>query len=94
LKIDWLPVAEKSLQTQLDFIEEHHPSAALDLGETIETALIALAEYPQMGRPGRVKGTRELVITGSPYIITYRLKPASIVIVRFFHGAQKWLDTF
>jgi len=43
-----------------------------------------------MGRLGRVKGTRELVVSGTPYVICYRVEPDAVVILRLLHGAQKW----
>jgi toxin ParE1/3/4 len=49
-----------------------------------------LAAHPQMGRPGRVHGTRELVITRTPYIAIYRLSSEAIQILRLLHGAQQW----
>jgi len=39
---------------------------------------------------GRVAGTRELVVVGTPYIVVYRIEPAAVVILRVLHGAQRW----
>jgi toxin ParE1/3/4 len=47
-----------------------------------------------MGRPGRVKGTRELVIVGTPYIVAYRIKGDAVQVLRVLHGAQKWPQGF
>ena len=49
-----------------------------------------LLQHPQMGRPGRKKGTRELVISRTPFIVVYRAKGARIEIIRLLHGAQQW----
>ena len=46
-----------------------------------------------MGRVGRVRGTRELVIAGTPYIAAYRVKGRVILILRILHGAQLWPET-
>ncbi len=43
-----------------------------------------------MGRNGRVPGTRELVISGTPYIAAYRLAGNALRILRIIHGAQEW----
>jgi toxin ParE1/3/4 len=49
-----------------------------------------LAVYPEIGRPGRIAGTRELRITGTPLLLVYRLEPEAIVVLRLLHGAQRW----
>lgn len=49
-----------------------------------------LANHPDMGRPGRITGTRELVVTRFSYIIPYRVRGNSVEILRVFHTARKW----
>ena len=49
-----------------------------------------LAEQPHQGRAGRVPGTRELVITDTPYIIPYRVVEDTVQILRVLHGKRKW----
>jgi toxin ParE1/3/4 len=53
-----------------------------------------LPDNPRMGRPGRVPGTRELVIGQTPYIVPYRLQRGVIQILRVFHGARRWPQNF
>ena len=43
-----------------------------------------------MGRAGRVRGTRELAIDGTPYIVAYRIKGNVVEVLRVIHGAQRW----
>jgi toxin ParE1/3/4 len=90
VKIEWLPAAESTRASQLAYITERNPSAAIDLGDAMESAVARLADYPNSGRPGRVPGTRELVVTGTPYLVVYRVEPAAVVILRVLHGAQRW----
>jgi plasmid stabilization system protein ParE len=45
-----------------------------------------------MGRSGRVAGTRELVIAGTPYLVAYRVEAKAVVILAVIHGAQRWPD--
>jgi toxin ParE1/3/4 len=52
----------------------------------------ALSRYPEMGRAGRVTGTRELIVF--PYLIAYRLKGGAIEIVAILHGSRRWPDSF
>ena len=49
-----------------------------------------LAQHPLMGREGRVKGTRELVIGSYPFIAVYRVKKTRIEVLRWLHGARRW----
>jgi toxin ParE1/3/4 len=50
----------------------------------------ALLTSPHIGRPGKKKGTRELVLSPLPYIVVYRITGDVIHVVRILHGAQKW----
>jgi plasmid stabilization system protein ParE len=42
------------------------------MAERIQEAVEYLMEYPNIGRPGRVSGTRELVVSGTPFVVVYR----------------------
>ena len=53
-----------------------------------------LAHFPESGRIGRVKNTRELVIVNTPYIVAYRIKGDTIQILAVLHGRRKWPKTF
>ena len=90
MRIEWLPEAVRNLNTQLAYIGEHNPAAAIDIGDAIEASVSRLAEFPESGRPGRVPGTRELVVTGTPFIVVYRIEAAALAILRVLHGAQQW----
>jgi len=90
LTVRWLKTATKNRFEQLDFIAADNPTAAIELDEQIERQTDRLAEDPLMGRIGRVKGTRELVINRSPFIAVYRVKRNRVEILRILHGAQEW----
>jgi toxin ParE1/3/4 len=90
VRVEWLPEAEGSLTAQLEWIAEHNAWAALDMGDASHAAVGRLADYPAMARSGRVAGTRELVVVGTPYIVVYRIEPSAVVILRVLHGAQRW----
>jgi toxin ParE1/3/4 len=72
------------------FIEKDKPGAARQMVERIISSVEILLTYPVMGRPGRVAHKRELVVTGTPYIVPYRVKGQSVEILRILHGAMKW----
>lgn len=90
MNVEWLPEAEKNLTTQLDWIADHDAWAAIDMGDAILAAVDRLADFPAIARPGRVAGTRELVVVGTPFMVVYRIETAIVVILRVLHGAQRW----
>jgi len=91
LIIDWLPEAHRNRFEQLDYIAEDNPLAAIGQDEEIERQVAMLIEHPKMGRLGRVPGTRELVISSTPFVVVYRLDGANrIEILRLLHSSQQW----
>ena len=68
---------------------DENPKAARDLAQRVWTATMTLAEYPGLGRSGRVQGTRELVVIGTPYIVVYRVLH-EVESLRVLHGAMRW----
>ncbi|MHB8529627.1 MAG: type II toxin-antitoxin system RelE/ParE family toxin [Caulobacteraceae bacterium] len=90
MRLAWLPAAVQNRFDQLDFVARENPSAAISLDEAIERHTDRLALYPNLGREGRVAGTRELVIPRTPFIAVYRLGPDQVEILRLLHGAQRW----
>ena len=56
------------------------------------SAMRRLLEFPESGRPGRVVGTRELVVPRTPFIAVYSVTVDRLRILRILHGAQLWPD--
>ena len=69
MRIEWLPAAQESRFDQFSYVAHRDPIAARRLGDLIDASLLRLADYPNPGRPGRVPGTRELVIGNTPFLI-------------------------
>jgi len=90
LLIDWKDAAKADAAVILSYIAQDNISAAYDVYEKIRQQVSILAQFPKLGRKGRVSGSRELVITGTPYIVAYRIKGESVHILRILHGAQNW----
>jgi toxin ParE1/3/4 len=90
MPIRWLHKALRSLEQAHDFLAQESPEAAIQLVFKIRAATNKLASYPAMGRPGRVDGTKELVILGSPYLVIYRVKGQRVEILRVLHGSRKY----
>ncbi len=90
MQIVWLPVASAALDSTVEYIETKNPYAARDQVDEINHQLLLLSDNPEMGRIGREKGTRELVINRTSYILVYSIKKNNIYILQFLHGAQQW----
>lgn len=73
-----------------EYIAQDSPIAASAVYQTIERQVGRLAEHARVGRPGRIEGTRELVVSGTPYIVAYKVGTNEVIIVRTLHGAQRW----
>ena len=54
----------------------------------------ALVDHPATGRVGRVEGTRELIISGLPYIVPYRIRGNTVEILRVLHTSRLWPERF
>jgi len=90
LKIAWTQLALKDLNQVWDYIGADQPKAAEGVMESIAKAVESLLSYPNLGRPGRVKGTRELVVVGTPFIVPYRIKKERIEVLAVIHGSRRW----
>jgi len=90
MNIVWSPRAVGHLRQIRQYIAEDDPHAAARVAEKILASVELVALQPSMGRPGRVPGTRELVVTGTPYIIPYRVHRQRLELIAVFHGRQKW----
>lgn len=94
MRVRWLRRALKNLNEEAAYIARDDPQAAARIAERIESSVERLKNHPASGRPGRVPGTRELVVTGTPYIIPYRVRGETVEILCIFHGARKWPESF
>ncbi len=94
MKLEWTRLALQDLRHLHEYIADDNPSAASRMVTRMQEATERLKNHPQMGRPGRVQGTRELVIAGSPYVVVYILGDSEIQIVAIIHSAMRWSDTF
>ena len=87
MQIKWLTKALQNLNDEADYIAQEDPAAA----RKIVAQIFAAADNPGMGHPGRIHGTRELVIADTRYIVPYRVRPAlqQIEILRAFHSSRR-----
>jgi len=93
VRVRWLRRALANLGEEAQYIAADNPPAARTV-TTIFAAVDRLARHPAMGRSGRVPGTRELVVSGTPYVIPYRVRGGVLEILRVFHAARQWPSEF
>jgi toxin ParE1/3/4 len=92
MHLEWSVSARADRKAIFDYIEEDNPRAAITVDECIRTRVVGLTQFPEMGRPGRIDGTREMLISDTPYIAAYRIVGDTVRILRVLHGAQQWPD--
>jgi toxin ParE1/3/4 len=94
MRVRWTREALGSLDSIAEHIAKDRPMAAERIVERIYDSLAHLARFPKMGRPGRVPVTRELVVSGTPFIIPYRIRRDDIEVITVLHAARQWPDRF
>lgn len=89
-RIEWTLPALRDLQHAGEYIAQEDTAAAVRMAERVREAVEYLPEQPNMGRPGRVGGTRELVVSGTPFVVIYWSRGGVIQILRLLHHARRW----
>ena len=94
MHVVWLEEAVNDLKTIGEYIAEEDKEAAYRVLTQIQAAADSLSHHPEIGRPGRVEKTRELVIAGLPYILPYYIKKKEVRILAVLHTSRKWPGDF
>ncbi len=94
MEVVWLEEAFQDLKEIGRYIAEDDPAAAYRVLTKIEASTNSLQHHPQLGHLGRVPKTRELVVSGLPYIIPYYIKRQEVRILAVMHTSRKWPDEF
>ena len=89
MQIKWLIQALKNLDQEAEYIASDNPKAARLIVQQIRNAVALLADNPSLGRPGRIAGTRELVVNNTRYLVPYRVQGNNVEILRIFHTSRK-----
>jgi toxin ParE1/3/4 len=90
VRLEWSAWAQADRDAIFDTIEANNPRAAAAVDKRISDRITVLQRLPMSGRLGRVEGTRELVITRTPYIVAYRIIGDAVHILRVLHSARQW----
>jgi toxin ParE1/3/4 len=88
----WTSGAAVNFERLVERIRAENPAAAHRIARRIYQAVELLKAFPMRGRPGRVTGTRELIIPGLPYIVVYRIAQQWVHVLRIRHAAQDYTD--
>jgi toxin ParE1/3/4 len=92
VKLEWSAFALADRDEIFDYILTDSPHAAVAVDELISAKLELLKRHPEAGRPGRIEGTREIIISGTPYLAAYRVFDDRVRVLRILHGARAWPD--
>lgn len=90
MQVKWLSKALKNLDDEAEYIAQEDPAAAQLIVQRIVNTVNLLSDSPALGHPGRIHGTRELVVPDTRYIVPYRVSPRleCIEILRIFHSSR------
>ncbi len=86
--IRWTTEAADQFEAAVKHIQQDNPIAGRSVAQVVIDRIQQLATLPGLGRPGEVKGTRELV--SPPYVVVYRFTEEIVEILHIWHGAQDW----
>jgi addiction module RelE/StbE family toxin len=92
MRIVWSRRAIRHLTNVRDYIAQDSPGSAAGVATKILESVERLTKHPNLGRQGRIAGTRELVVPGLPYVIPYRIHRNRMELIAVFHGRQRWPD--
>ncbi len=92
LTIRYTRQAPADLEDALGYIARERPAAARVPPERVRAAINSLASFPNMGRPGRVPGTREFAV--APFVAAYRTSGPDVDVLAILHGARAWPPSF
>ncbi|ODV42449.1 addiction module antitoxin [Cupriavidus sp. UYMMa02A] len=87
--VEWTAWARADLLAIVDYISDDNPEAAQCLMDELETKAAQLPAHPDLYRPGRVAGTREMVVAAN-YLVVYGVDPTTIRVLRVLHARQQW----
>lgn len=97
MRVRWLRAALRNLDEAAEWIARDNPKAASEFVSAVRETVSRLADYPAMGKPGRVAGVREMPVQDYPYLIPYRVVGEELQVLRVFHirqqrpGESEWL---
>ena len=92
MRVKWLRKALRNLDEEASYIATDNAAAARLVVARVLDAVALLTAQPGLGRPGRVPGTRELIVAKTRYLVPYRVRGDAIEILRVFHTSRRLPD--
>ena len=89
MRVKWLRKALRNLDEEATYIAADNLTAARVVVRRVFESVEQLAQQPNIGRPGRVPGTRELIVRNTRYIVPYRVRGDVVEILRVFHASRR-----
>lgn len=89
MRLKWLRTALRNLDQEAAHIAVDDVVTARLVVKRVLNAVALLGEQPELGRPGRVHGTRELVVLRTRFIVPYRVRGETVEILRVFHTSRR-----
>ena len=90
MRLRWTSAAANDLENISDYLHHQNSQIAQQIVRRLYAEIRELSRFPSRGRPGREPGTRELILSGLPYIVIFRTSDQVVEILRIFHGSQNW----
>ena len=92
MRIGWTAATLRDLEASHAYVAGDNSRAAAHEVEEILSAVDALSLHPELGRKGRVPGTRELIVP--PFVVAYRARKLDIELLVIIHRARRWQELF
>jgi toxin ParE1/3/4 len=90
MRVRWLRTAIANLDAEADYLAQQDPQAAAHMFAYVKAKVDNLGSFPAAGRPGRIPGTRELVIDRYPLLVPYRVVHQELQVLRVFHTRRQF----
>jgi toxin ParE1/3/4 len=90
MRLRWTSAAANDLETISGYLHRQNPQIAQQTVRRLYAEIRELSRFPSRGRPGREPGTRELILSGLPYVIIFRTGDQVVEILRIYNGSQNW----
>ncbi len=89
MNLVWTRSAREDRREIFDFIDADSSSAACKMDSLFSEKAALLTSFPEMGRSGRVSGTREFLVHRH-YFLIYRIREKTVEILRVLHTSKQW----
>jgi toxin ParE1/3/4 len=90
MRVRWTTDAADDLERICAYIAEDRPESARRVAQSVIERIATLEMFPNLGRVGRVRGTREIAFPPLPFVVVYEIREEQTVVLRILHGAQSW----